>query len=65
MRRRKEAEQAHERDEGEPHVAKARRCLSCLKSFASNWVGERICMACRRSSTWRSGSSKAGAAEGA
>jgi hypothetical protein len=37
------------------HIAKHRQCLSCLKAFASQWAGERICVTCRRSSTWQSG----------
>ncbi len=43
------------------HVAKRRQCLSCLKAFPSQWAGERICLECRRSSRWQSGTARSSA----
>ena len=34
---------------------KIRVCLVCRSSFASEWVGERICRKCKTGSAWRSG----------
>jgi hypothetical protein len=34
---------------------KRRKCLRCGDAFESQWAGERICVKCKRSSTWRSG----------
>ena len=34
---------------------KIRLCLVCKSSFASEWVGERICRKCKTGSAWRSG----------
>ena len=30
-----------------------RKCLSCQKDFASEWVGNRICNKCRNTSKFR------------
>lgn len=35
--------------------AQVRRCLRCQTDFHSEWAGERVCMRCKGSSTWRSG----------
>ena len=32
-----------------------RTCLTCGRSFTSEWAGERICRRCKSSSTWRQG----------
>lgn len=32
-----------------------RSCLTCGRSFTSEWAGERICRRCKSSSTWRQG----------
>ena len=43
-------------DEQINHVApKERRCLNCAGSFQSLWAGERVCKACKQTSSWRSG----------
>ena len=34
---------------------KIRRCLSCGRSFESEWAGERICRNCKSTETWRRG----------
>lgn len=39
---------------GDPAV-KERRCLMCGKPFVSLGPGERICRACKGSTTWRQG----------
>lgn len=43
-------------DEAPQHHAKQRMCLSCESTFTSLWPGERICMTCKRSTSWRTGS---------
>jgi hypothetical protein len=42
-------------DSDQKTETKARLCLVCNSSFASEWVGERICRKCKTSATWRSG----------
>ena len=37
---------------------KIRRCLSCKKEFESSWIGERICIFCKRSSKFRTENKK-------
>lgn len=34
---------------------KARKCLRCSMTFASEWSGERICKRCKNSNAWRNG----------
>lgn len=36
-------------------VPKIRNCLRCTGSFESEWSGERICGACKKSQAWRLG----------
>lgn len=36
-------------------VARARQCLRCRESFASEWSGERICPRCKGTAAWRAG----------
>ena len=36
-------------------VPKIRQCLRCKATFLSDWSGERICLRCKKSSTWRNG----------
>ncbi len=31
-----------------------RRCLMCDDTFGSEWVGNRVCKRCKKSSAWRS-----------
>ena len=41
----------------QPHKGEAqvRQCLRCQSPFNSEWAGERVCVRCKSSSTWRSG----------
>ncbi len=39
------------------YTRKRRRCLMCSKLFISAWAGQRICLDCKRSATWRAGES--------
>ena len=53
--------------ESQPHKGEAqvRLCLRCQTAFHSEWAGERVCLRCKGSSTWRSGIPvRAGAAGG-
>jgi hypothetical protein len=34
-----------------------RICLSCRAQFDSAWAGERICLRCKGTTTWRNGAS--------
>ena len=36
-------------------VPRARLCLRCGSSFASEWSGERICRPCKSKTGWRNG----------
>ena len=36
-------------------TSKIRNCLSCLKSFQSEWAGDRVCGRCKRMRVWKSG----------
>jgi hypothetical protein len=38
-----------------PADRRERPCLMCRKPFLSEWIGERICRACKGSSRWREG----------
>ncbi len=37
------------------YIAKTRRCLKCREPFESEWAGERVCVRCKGSSSWREG----------
>ena len=37
------------------HVNKKRKCLMCEKDFLSRHIGERVCISCKETTTWRSG----------
>lgn len=40
-----------------PNMAdgKTRQCLRCHVSFESEWAGERICVRCKGTRSWRNG----------
>lgn len=38
--------------------AQTRKCLVCRSPFLSAWAGERICVRCKTTSTWRGGGLK-------
>ena len=40
---------------GTEETQQTRTCLTCGRSFTSEWAGERICRRCKSSSTWRQG----------
>ena len=42
-------------DQLSPEVPTVRRCLKCDTTFTSSWSGERICLPCKRSNSWRNG----------
>jgi len=53
MKRRLDTEETSSQlHRGEPQV---RQCLRCQTDFHSQWAGERVCLRCKGSSTWRSG----------
>ena len=45
----------YEQDVRRDDERKTRKCLVCKAPFLSEWAGERICLKCKSSSTWRSG----------
>jgi hypothetical protein len=42
-------------DERTLEPPKDRQCLRCEETFSSTWSGERICLRCKGSSSWRRG----------
>jgi Zn finger protein HypA/HybF involved in hydrogenase expression len=47
--------QLEETKERHDTVPKTRRCLSCGRSFPSEWAGERVCRNCKSTEAWRRG----------
>ena len=50
----------HKKSEFEPDAKrddqrKTRKCLVCETPFLSEWAGERVCLKCKSSKTWRRG----------
>jgi len=50
----------HKKPEFEPDAKrddqrKTRKCLVCETPFLSEWAGERVCLKCKSSKTWRRG----------
>jgi hypothetical protein len=43
---------------------KPRTCLCCAQAFDSAWAGERICVRCKGSSTWREDIARGGSNHG-
>ena len=41
--------------DGQTTDVKTRQCLKCRKPFMSEWMGERVCKACKSNSSWRDG----------